>query len=71
VIPAGTALTARPPWVPPWSALDPDQRTLAARFMECFAAFLSYTDEQLGRVVDGSSASASLPTRAVAVQRGH
>ena len=28
----------------PWSA------TLAARFMECFAGFLSYTDEQLGRV---------------------
>ncbi len=52
IIPAGTALTARPPWVPPWSTLDPDQRTLAARFMECFAAFLSYTDEQLGRVVD-------------------
>ena len=29
-----------------------DERAVAARFMECFAGFLSYTDHQLGRVVD-------------------
>ena len=28
------------------------ERALAARFMECFAGFLSYTDAQLGRVLD-------------------
>ncbi|MGO8873592.1 MAG: arylsulfatase [Acidimicrobiales bacterium] len=51
VVPEGTVLTPRPPWVPAWDSLDERQRTLAERFMECFAAFLSYTDEQIGRVL--------------------
>jgi Sulfatase len=38
-------------WVPAWVDLDETQRALARRFMECFAAFLSYTDSQLGRLV--------------------
>ncbi|MGH9206850.1 MAG: sulfatase-like hydrolase/transferase, partial [Acidimicrobiales bacterium] len=46
-----TVLTPRPPWVPAWDTLDQRQRTHAERFMECFAAFLSYTDEQIGRVL--------------------
>ena len=50
VLPPGTRLTPRPPWVPAWEDLSDVERTLAARFMECFAGFLSYTDEQLGRV---------------------
>jgi arylsulfatase A-like enzyme len=50
VLPPGTSLSPRPPWVRPWSELDEVERTLAARFMECFAGFLSYTDHQLGRV---------------------
>jgi arylsulfatase A-like enzyme len=50
ILPAGTALSARPPWVPAWSDLDDVERALASRFMECFAGFLSYTDHQLGRV---------------------
>ena len=52
VVPEGTVLTPRPPWVPAWETLDERQRALAERFMECFAAFLSYTDEQIGRVLD-------------------
>ena len=52
VVPHGTVLTPRPPWVPAWEALDERQRALAERFMECFAAFLSYTDQQIGRVLD-------------------
>ncbi len=51
VIPPGTALSPRPPWVPAWDRLGEEQRAVAARFMECFAAFLSYTDDQLGRVI--------------------
>ena len=51
VIPAGTALSARPPWVPAWEELDDVERTVAARFMECFAGFLSYTDAQIGRLL--------------------
>ncbi len=52
IVPEGTVLTPRPAWVPSWDSLDERQRTLAERFMECFAAFLSYTDEQIGRVLD-------------------
>jgi len=50
VLPAGTRLSPRPPWVPAWKDISAVERTLAARFMECFAGFLSYTDAQLGRV---------------------
>ncbi len=52
ILPPGTRLSERPPWVPAWSSLSAHEREVAARFMECFAAFLSYTDEQLGRVLD-------------------
>ena len=52
VVPEGTVLSPRPPWVPAWDSLDERERALAERFMECFAAFLSYTDEQIGRVLD-------------------
>jgi len=52
VIPPGTRLSPRPIWVPAWEDLDDRRRAVAARFMECFAAFLSYTDHQLGRVLD-------------------
>jgi arylsulfatase A-like enzyme len=51
IVPEGTVLTPRPPWVPSWDSLEERQRILAERFMECFAAFLSYTDEQIGRVL--------------------
>ncbi len=52
LVPEGTELSARPDWVPAWDSLgDADQR-VAARFMECFAAFLSHADAQVGRVLD-------------------
>ena len=47
----GTELAPRPPWVPAWESLPPRERRVAARFMECFAAFLAYTDDQLGRLL--------------------
>ena len=52
VVPPGTSLSPRPPWVRAWSDLGDDERRVAARFMECFAGFLSHTDEQVGRVLD-------------------
>ncbi|HEX4903741.1 MAG TPA: arylsulfatase [Acidimicrobiales bacterium] len=53
VIPPGTRLADRNPGVDPWAELPEDQRRLAARLQEAFAAFLDHTDEQLGRLVDG------------------
>lgn len=51
IVPAGTALTERPSWIPDWSALPADQRRLYARMMEAFAGFLAYTDAQIGRLL--------------------
>ncbi|HEV8063843.1 MAG TPA: arylsulfatase [Acidimicrobiales bacterium] len=48
---SSTSLSARPDWVPPWESLDDESRAVSARFMECFAGFLSHTDEQIGRLL--------------------
>jgi len=50
VVPAGTTLHPRPPWVPDWGSLDPDRRRLFSRMMEVFAGFLTHADAQLGRL---------------------
>jgi arylsulfatase len=50
VVPPGTTLTDRPPWVDAWGDLSADERRLFARLMEVFAGFLTHTDEQLGRL---------------------
>lgn len=52
VVPPGTTLTPRPPWVPAWAELGAAERRLFARMMECFAGFLTHTDAQLGRLLD-------------------
>ncbi len=51
LIPPSTVLSRRPAWVPSWDSLDNQGRAVAARFMECFAGFLSHTDEQIGQVL--------------------
>ncbi len=51
LVPESTVLSKRPPWVPPWDSLTATDQAVAARFMECFAGFLSHADEQVGRVL--------------------
>ncbi len=48
--PPGTEMAPRPHWVPAWDELPAREQRVAARFMECFAGFLSYTDAQLARL---------------------
>ena len=48
----GTPMSDRPRWVPAWDSLSPEDRRVAARFMECFAGFLSHADAQIGRVLE-------------------
>ena len=48
----GTKLSVRPSWVPEWSSLTDEERTLYARMMEVFAGFLTHTDAQVARVLD-------------------
>ena len=60
VIPAGTALAPRNPGVDAWDGLGDNQRRLACRLQEAFAAFLDHTDDQVGRLVDGLRAMGQL-----------
>jgi arylsulfatase len=51
LLPVGTQLSPRPPWVPAWDELAPEDQRVAARFMECFAGYLSHADAQVGRLL--------------------
>lgn len=52
LLPAETELAPRNPGVEAWDELPDNQRRLASRMQEAFAAFLDHTDAQIGRVVD-------------------
>lgn len=51
VLPANAVLPARDADVKAWTALSPDERKLYARFMEVYAGYLTYTDHEIGRIV--------------------
>ncbi len=51
LFPESAVLSKRPDWVPAWDSLDDREQAVAARFMECFAGFLSHADEQVARVL--------------------
>jgi len=51
IVPPGTRLSPRPPWVQEWSALPEAERRAYARMMEVYAGFLSHTDHHLGRLL--------------------
>ena len=53
VIPSGTQLAPRNPGVEKWDELPKNQKLLAARLQEAFAAFLDHADDQIGRLVNG------------------
>jgi arylsulfatase len=51
VIPADTALTPWPDSLPKWDTLDADSKKLFARQAEVYAAYVAYTDHEIGRVI--------------------
>jgi arylsulfatase A-like enzyme len=51
LLPGDTRLAPRNPGVEAWDTLPENQRRLAARLQEAFAAFLEHTDAQIGRLV--------------------
>jgi arylsulfatase len=51
LLPETTELSPRPDWVPAWDALSADEQRVYARFMECFAGYLSHADAQIGRIL--------------------
>ncbi|HUY43992.1 MAG TPA: sulfatase-like hydrolase/transferase, partial [Acidimicrobiales bacterium] len=52
LLPESTELAPRNPGVEAWESLSENQRRLAARLQEAFAAFLEHTDDQIGRLVE-------------------
>ncbi|MGQ7946570.1 arylsulfatase [Flavobacterium sp. WC2509] len=52
VIPANAVLPERNPLITDWKKLTPDQKKVYARFMEVYAGYLTYTDYEIGRVVN-------------------
>jgi arylsulfatase len=52
IIPANSILPARNPDIKAWNKLSSDEKKLYARFMEVYAGYLTYTDHEIGRVVN-------------------
>jgi arylsulfatase A-like enzyme len=52
VIPADAKLPDRNPDIKPWDQLSPDEKRLYARFMEVYAGYLTYTDFEIGRLIN-------------------
>jgi arylsulfatase A-like enzyme len=70
LIPANTKLAPLPANVKPWAALTPDEKRVAARYMEAYAAMLSYCDSQIGRVIDELKRSGQLDNTLVIYIQG-
>jgi arylsulfatase len=50
VVPKGTKLAAKPAAIKDWDTLSAEERQLFAHQAEVFAAFLDYTDHEIGRM---------------------
>ena len=51
VVPRGTKLAAKPKEIKDWAALSPDEKRLFAHQAEVFAAYLDFTDHEIGRML--------------------
>ena len=52
IIPQDTVLPPRNPGVRAWTELNADEKRLFVRFQAAYAAMLTHTDQQIGRVID-------------------
>jgi arylsulfatase A-like enzyme len=52
VIPANAVLPDRNPEIKAWNSLTPEEKKLYARFMEVYAGYLTYTDFEIGRLIN-------------------
>jgi arylsulfatase A-like enzyme len=78
IVPQNTELSAINPWpapevidpndlVKPWDTLSDDEKRLFARMAEVYAGFSSYTDDQLGRLIDYLESSGQLDNTLIIV----
>jgi len=52
IVPPGTKLAPKPPALKDWDTLSADEKRLFTRQAEVFAAFVEYTDYEVGRMLD-------------------
>ena len=60
IIPKGTKLTPRPKEVPAWEDQPADARKVYTRLMENYAAYMAYTDHEVGRLIESLRTSGEL-----------
>ena len=60
IIPKLTKLTPRPESVPSWDSQPADARKVYCRLMENYAAYMAYTDYEVGRLLDSLRTSGEL-----------
>ncbi|HEY8971351.1 MAG TPA: sulfatase-like hydrolase/transferase, partial [Puia sp.] len=70
IIPASTQLPDRNPNVAAWNTLTSDEKKLYARFMEIYAGYLTYTDFEVGRLVNFLKESGQLDNTLIFVVIG-
>ncbi|MCC6713997.1 MAG: arylsulfatase [Gammaproteobacteria bacterium] len=57
IVPAGTRLAPKPQAIKDWDKLSDDEKRLFTRQIEVFAAYLDYTDHEIGRVLEAIEAT--------------
>jgi arylsulfatase A-like enzyme len=67
MMPKGTKMAPRADGMPAWNSLSADDKRLYARQMEVFAASLTYTDAQFGRMLDALEKSGELDNTIVII----
>ncbi len=70
IIPKNTELPARNQNIKAWDTLNADQKRLYARYFETYAGFLSYTDSEIGRLVDHLKETGEFDNTVIAVVIG-
>lgn len=70
LIPAYAQLPARNQAIKAWKTLAPDERRLYARFMEVYAAYLTYIDHETGRIVSYLKSTGQLNNTLICVVIG-
>jgi arylsulfatase len=60
IIPKGTKLTPRPKEVAAWDEQNADAKKVYTRLMENYAAYMAYTDAEVGRLIESLRTSGEL-----------
>jgi arylsulfatase len=69
IVPQDAELTAWPKDLPQWDSLDPEAKKLYIRQADIYAAYLAYTDHEIGRVIQAVEDAGKLDNTLIVYQR--